>query len=89
MGVSIMGEMQNYSAGVSGFNEDTVPLRTLSESAVTQSRASGTKVGGVDPYSTADSGIRKAMSRRTLDDMRRLSERIKRVRLYGSDQKTR
>jgi hypothetical protein len=89
MGVSIMGEMQNYSTGASGFNEDTVPVRTLSESAVAQPRASATKAGGVDPYSTADSGIRKAISRRTLDDMRRLSERIKRVRLYGSDQKTR
>jgi hypothetical protein len=44
---------------------------------------------GVDPYSTADSGIYKTAPRRTLDDMRRLSEKIKRDRVYESDQKRR
>jgi hypothetical protein len=82
-----MGQKQNDSVGA--FDDDTVPLRKLTESAVAQLRASATKAGGVDPYSTADSGIHKTVPRRTLDDMRRLSERIKRVRLYGSEQKLR
>jgi hypothetical protein len=87
MGVSIMG--QKDSAGASGFDDNTVPVRKLTESAIAQLRASTTKGGGVDPYSTADSGIHKTAPRRTLDDMRRLSERIKRARLYGSDQQRR
>jgi hypothetical protein len=65
-----------------GVSDDTVPLRKLTESALAHLRASAIKTGGVDPYSTADSGIHRTAPRRTLDDMRRLSEKIKSERVY-------
>jgi hypothetical protein len=60
---------------------DTVRIRILPESMLPQSEDSAVPLRSFDPYSTG-SGARSdhGSPRRTLDDMRRLSERIKRIR---------
>lgn len=59
---------------------DTVRIRVLAESAVQQSD-SQVPVPSFDPYSTGIAALSvRPRSRRTLDDMRRLSEAILRSR---------
>ena len=60
---------------------DTVRIRILPEAMLPQSEGSAMPLRSFDPYSTG-SGVRtvRERPRRTLDDMRRLSERIKRMR---------
>jgi hypothetical protein len=82
-------EHSGDDGGLSESEIDTVTVNTLPESAIARVRAEAGGVLGVDPYSTADSGIHKTAPRRTLDDMRRLSEKIKRDRAYESGQKGR
>jgi len=65
---------------------DTLRVKALQE-------ASGVQLGdvpgptGVDPYSTADipQNVERKVPRRTLNDMRRLSEEIKRARKKSSE----
>ena len=60
---------------------DTVRIRVLPQSALSESANSAVPPPGFDPYST-DIGAQavREKPRRTLDDMRRLSEQIKRIR---------
>ena len=61
---------------------DTVPLLLLPEEVLRQSgEAPAPRVEGRDPYSTATSAGVSEKPRRTLDDMRKLSEEIKRSRV--------
>jgi hypothetical protein len=64
---------------------DTVRIRVLPESAASQA-ASAAPAPSFDPYST-DGGLLTAprRPRRTLDDMRRLSEAILRNRRHRAD----
>ena len=65
---------------------DTVPLRLLPEQVLGQlGEAPAPRVEGCDPYSTATSAGVSEKPRRTLDDMRKLSEEIKRSRLPFHD----
>jgi len=60
---------------------DTVRIRVLPESMLQGGANRAVPASGFDPYSTdigAQATAEKA--RRTLDDMRRLSEQIKRIR---------
>jgi len=77
---------------------DTVTICRLSDEVAAQLRACLSEPQGFDPYSTVDTGIHQADaegkpqgrqrgSRRTLDDMRRLSDEIKRARSDGSPRK--
>jgi hypothetical protein len=84
-----MNDKQDGGVGLPESDIDTVTVNTLPEGAIARLRAEADGVLGVDPYSTADSGIHKTAPRRTLDDMRRLCEKIKRDRVYESDQKRR
>ena len=60
---------------------DTVPLLLLPEDVLRQlGEAPAPRVEGCDPYSTATSAGAAEKPRRTLDDMRKLSEEIKRNR---------
>ena len=60
-------------------NIDTVRVRALQDAA--DVKLSETQPSGTDPYSTADrQPIDEKTSRRTLDDMRKLSETIKQSR---------
>jgi hypothetical protein len=60
---------------------DTVPLLRLPEEVLGQlGEARAPRVEGCDPYSTATSAGVSEKPRRTLDDMRKLSEEIKRSR---------
>jgi len=60
---------------------DTVPLLLLPEDVLRQlGEAPTPRVEGCDPYSTATSAGGSEKRRRTLDDMRKLSEEIKRGR---------
>jgi len=60
---------------------DTVPLLLLPEEVLKQlGEAPAPRVEGCDPYSTATSAGVSEKPRRTLDDMRKLSEEIKRSR---------
>lgn len=64
---------------------DTVTICKLPESVVVQLRADLPEALGGDPYSNVDhvaAPANEARRRRTLDDMRRLSEEIKRSRVY-------
>jgi hypothetical protein len=79
---ALMNDKQDGDVGSSESDIDTVTVNTLPESAIARLRAEADGVLGVDPYSTADSGIHKTAPRRTLHDMRRLSEKIKRRRVY-------
>ena len=61
---------------------DTVRIRILPEAAAEQSIGSDSPQRGFDPYSTDVGALsERARPRRTLDDMRRLSETILRNRL--------
>ena len=63
---------------------DTVRVRVLPESTLPQHASGEAPVRSFDPYST-DIGVLSAepRARRTLDDMRRLSEAIVRSRRYA------
>ena len=71
-------------------NMDTMPLKQLPISTVGKSKGPTAQSAGGDPYNRAtsvkapekpQSGPQKPQSgRRTLDDMRKLSEEIKRIR---------
>jgi hypothetical protein len=61
---------------------DTVRIRVLPESASQELPSTETPVQGFDPYSTDIGALTtRPKPRRTLDDMRRLSEAIVRARL--------
>jgi hypothetical protein len=72
---------QAGDAGSPDAYPDTVRIRVLPESALPESANSAVPPPGFDPYST-DIGAQavREKPRRTLDDMRRLSEQIKRIR---------
>jgi len=63
---------------------DTVRIRVLPESLLQEGAGSSAPSPSFDPYST-DIGAQGARERprRTLDDMRRLSEQIKRIRDFA------
>ncbi len=61
---------------------DTVRIRVLPESALQERTRSATPVRSFDPYSSGTAAVPvRPRPRRTLDDMRRLSEAILRKRL--------
>jgi hypothetical protein len=63
---------------------DTVRIRILPEACEQQSACIDSPQRGFDPYSTDVGALsERARPRRTLDDMRRLSEAIVRDRLRG------
>ena len=67
--------------GVFSRDVDTKQVRQLQEDAsVKLGQEPAPRVEGFDPYSTATSPGSSEKPRRTLDDMRRLSEEIKRNR---------
>jgi hypothetical protein len=69
------------NTSVSSCDADTVPVRHLQEDVSAELRKkSAPRVEGFDPYSTATSPSSAEEPRRTLDDMRKLSEEIKRNR---------
>ena len=57
---------------------DTMRVLTLDDAALTP--PAGGADAGSDPYSNANKSAPRRSSRRTLDDMRKLSEQIKRKR---------
>ena len=62
---------------------DTVPLKRLPISAVSKPAQAAAQPAGGDPYNRGQAAVPQqaaAASRRTLDDMRKLSEEIKRMR---------
>jgi hypothetical protein len=59
---------------------DTKQVRQLQEDASAKLAQESPRVEGVDPYSTATAAGAPQKPRRTLDDMRKLSEEIKRNR---------
>ena len=62
-------------------SDDTVPLRQIQVKPAPKSASEPTSiVGGFDPYSSAAPKAPAKKPRRTLDDMRRLSEEIKQSR---------
>jgi hypothetical protein len=64
---------------------DTVLVRVVSESVPQQCADEAVSARGFDPYSTNIGALAvPKTSRRTLDDMRRLSEQIKRNRASAS-----
>ena len=72
---------QSEELGTADANADTVRIRILPEAAAEQIDADSPQ-RGFDPYSTDIGALReRARPRRTLDDMRRLSEMILRNRL--------
>jgi hypothetical protein len=76
-----MSRSQAEELGTAEAHDDTVRIRILPEGASPQSLCSDAPQRGFDPYST-DIGASsdRAHPRRTLDDMRRLSEAILRNR---------
>ena len=73
----------DVEAGVFSRDVDTKPMRRLQEDAsvkLGEESAPAPRVEGFDPYSTATSPGWSEKPRRTLDDMRKLSEEIKRNR---------
>jgi hypothetical protein len=63
---------------------DTVRVRVLPEPVLQQHPGSAAPVRGFDPYSTGIGALTvRPKPRRTLDDMRRLSEAIVRNRLVS------
>jgi hypothetical protein len=67
--------------GVFSRDVDTKQVRQLQEDAsVELGKEPAPRIEGVDPYSTATSPGSPEKPRRTLDDMRKLSEEIKRNR---------
>jgi hypothetical protein len=61
---------------------DTVRIRVLPESML-QEGANSVPSPSFDPYSTDIAAQARERPRRTLDDMRRLSEQIKRIREFA------
>jgi hypothetical protein len=59
---------------------DTQRLRQLQEDAAVTLKDEPTLPVGVDPYSVTTPVVSQTTPRRTLDDMRKLSEEIKRSR---------
>jgi hypothetical protein len=75
-------ELQADELGTADSCADTVRIRVLPESASQPPPHRETPVRGFDPYSTDIGALTApAKARRTLDDMRRLSEAIVRARL--------
>jgi len=71
----------DVDTGVFNRDVDTKPMRRLQEDAsVKLAQEPAPRVEGFDPYSTATSMAAPDKPRRTLDDMRKLSEEIKRHR---------
>jgi hypothetical protein len=73
----------DVETGVFNRDVDTRPMRRLQEDAsvkLGEEPAPTPRVEGFDPYSTATSPGSSEKPRRTLDDMRKLSEEIKRNR---------
>jgi len=67
--------------GVFSRDVDTKQVRQLQEDAsVKLGQEPAPQIEGFDPYSTATSAAKPEKPRRTLDDMRKLSEEIKRKR---------
>ncbi|HYX73158.1 MAG TPA: hypothetical protein VE819_00555 [Steroidobacteraceae bacterium] len=77
-------ELQPSEPGAVETYAETVRIRVLPKSAIEQPDHGEALVRGFDPYST-DIGALNAHTkpRRTLDDMRRLSETILRNRRYA------
>jgi hypothetical protein len=71
----------DVDTGVFSRDVDTQPMRQLQDNAsVELGKEPAPPVEGFDPYSTATSPGSSEKPRRTLDDMRKLSEEIKRNR---------
>jgi hypothetical protein len=62
---------------------DTVRIRVLPESMLQEGAQSSAPSPSFDPYSTDIAAQVRERPRRTLDDMRRLSEQIKRIREFA------
>jgi hypothetical protein len=62
---------------------DTVRIRVLPESMLQEGANSSAPAPSFDPYSTDIAAQVRERPRRTLDDMRRLSEQIKRIREFA------
>lgn len=62
---------------------DTVRIRVLPESLLQEGANSAAPSPSFDPYSTDIGAHARERPRRTLDDMRRLSEQIKRIRDFA------
>ena len=62
---------------------DTVRIRVLPESMLQEGASSSAPSPSFDPYSTDIAAQVRERPRRTLDDMRRLSEQIKRIREFA------
>ena len=78
----MMSELQADEPGTADSDADTVRIRVLPESASQPPPEPEIPVRGFDPYSTDIGALTApAKPRRTLDDMRRLSEAIVRSRL--------
>jgi hypothetical protein len=70
--------------GVFSRDVDTKQVRQLQEEASVELRDEAPPPAvGFDPYSTATTQVEPKKPRRTLDDMRKLSEEIKRKRAGG------
>jgi hypothetical protein len=70
--------------GVFSRDVDTKQVRQLQEEASVELRDEAPPHAvGFDPYSTATTQVEPKKPRRTLDDMRKLSEEIKRKRAGG------
>ena len=62
---------------------DTVRIRVLPESMLQEGANCSAPSPSFDPYSTDVGAHARERPRRTLDDMRRLSEQIKRIREFA------
>ena len=70
--------------GVFSRDVDTKQVRQIQDDASTKLQdESAPRSVGFDPYSTATTQVEPKKPRRTLDDMRKLSEEIKRKRAGG------
>jgi hypothetical protein len=75
-------ELQSGESDVADPYAETVRIRVLPESALQQPANSEAPEKGFDPYSTGlEARSAEPKRRRTLDDMRRLSEAIVRKRI--------
>ena len=75
--------MSKIGTGEFSRDVDTKQVRQLQEDAsvkLGKEAARAPRIEGFDPYSTATSPASSGKPRRTLDDMRKLSEEIKRNR---------
>ena len=64
---------------------DTVRVRVLRPGMPLEAPTAAAPPRGVDPYRTDTAPCVNEKARRTLDDMRKLSDEIKRARLYLKD----